>query len=131
MAISCVARLTNSADVPFWVPRGAFYEHFDQSDFHCREVLNVDIAYSTQWFEEAENGQLHFLLPTVRLASGKTEFINGRHRTAVLLSRCSRVAIAFAGAEAVSFARTLALEKVALERKIQLPDLEYVTRFGL
>lgn len=126
MTISYIARLTNPSDVPFWVPRDTFLDKFDQSDFRCREVLDVDIVFSLNWLEEAENGQMCFLLPTVRLASGKTEFINGRHRTAVLLSTCNRVGIAFAGRDAVSFAVSLALERIDAENEIQLPNLEIV-----
>ncbi|NBB80420.1 MAG: hypothetical protein GVY36_13430 [Verrucomicrobia bacterium] len=126
MTNSYIARLTNPSDVAFWVSRDTFCEKCDQSDFRCREVLHVDIIFSQQWFEDNENGQLCFLLPTVRLASGKTEFINGRHRTAVLLSTCNRVPIAFAGPDAVSFAESLALNRIAAEREIQLPDLEIV-----
>ncbi|MGL6160802.1 hypothetical protein [Microbulbifer sp.] len=67
-------------------------------------------------------------LPTVQLISGVTQFINGRHRTAVLLKKIDRIPMAFVARGALDLAKKLGLEPVALNEHIELPDLPMVDR---
>src|SRR4029079_18588645 len=91
----CLPELTLSSDSPYWVARDAFLSHFDQADFHCRESHHIVPSYLSDWFYTPEDGTMRFCLPTVMFIAGKTQFINGRHRTAVLLPHLKELPIAF------------------------------------
>ncbi len=93
--IFCFPELTLNSDIPFWISRATFFSKFDLKDFSCREEPNVIHAYRSEWFRQLDTGELHFIIPTVSIVAGKTQFINGRHRTAVLLSYLEEVPIAF------------------------------------
>lgn len=83
-------------DEPFWVSREAFAIHFDQDDFvHERVVREVTSAYRREWFPHI-NGVAKFQIAVVTFVGGKTQFINGRHRTAVLLPHLKELPIALA-----------------------------------
>lgn len=134
----CLPYLTLSDDEPFWVTRETFLQHFDQDDFLCRESQVVTHAYLAEWFFSQADGTSRFMLPTVQIIAGKTQFINGRHRTAVLLHYQNEFPIAFAlpdkGAisssarEAQDFLRCLAPRPLDIHQFIELPDLPIVDR---
>lgn len=84
-----------STDVPFWVSQSSFLQHFDQIDFGRRDVLNVIDAYLEDWFCADANGARCFMVPPVSVYSRRTQFISGRHRTAVLLKHLDRVPLSF------------------------------------
>ena len=90
----CRPAVNLPTDVPFWISRSAFFEHFDQADFLCREVRDVTDAYLSDWFWD-KGGVRHFLLPPISVISGSTQFISGRHRTAVLLRHLERIPLSF------------------------------------
>jgi hypothetical protein len=90
----CFPAVALDADAPFWIPKAAFYRHFDQADFRCRVVQRVVDAYLEDWFYESD-GKRYFKLPPVSVNDGITQFVSGRHRTAVLLRHLDRVPLSF------------------------------------
>lgn len=126
--MKCAPALTVDTDSAFWVPHDVFERAFDQSDFHCRNQNLVELNYSRHWFYFDNEGDNRFLLPTVNVVSGKTQFINGRHRTAVLFERLDRVPIAFVIGRALHLAECLGLEPLKNNEQIELPDLPIVDR---
>lgn len=72
-------------DIPYWVSKASFYQHFDQQDFTCRDILDVVDAYLDDWFDFDAAGNRQFMIPPVSVKNGVSQFISGRHRTAVLL----------------------------------------------
>jgi hypothetical protein len=93
--IQCLPELTKDSDLPFWISRTSFYKHFDQEDFLQRDAQDVDPSYLDDWFNTDIDGTKYFILPTVQFISDETQFINGRHRTAVLLSYLDEIPLAF------------------------------------
>lgn len=126
----CLPDLTLISDMPFWVTQEAFLEHFDQVDFLCRESKDVAPSYLAAWFHKMDDGITRFLLPTVQFVAGKTQFISGRHRTAVLLQYLKNLPIAFSLVNKPSqdFLIRLALRPLSLHEFIELPDLPILGR---
>lgn len=120
--------LTSNSDTPYWISRKAFLEHFDQEDFFCRELKLVPASYLDAWFETPEDGITRFLLPTVQFVAGKTQFISGRHRTAVLLPYMQNLPISFSlvNKPPQDFLNKVILRPLALDEFIELPDLPRV-----
>jgi hypothetical protein len=134
----CLPILTRNDDEPYWVTREKFLQHFDQDDFLCRESIVVAPSYLADWFYIQPDGTLLFMLPTISFIAGKTQFINGRHRTAVLLQYLDEFPVAFAlpdkvasvlsAKKAQDFLGRLALRPLDLHEFIELPDLCIVER---
>ena len=124
VTMRCYAELSLDSDKPFWVTRKVLLEHFNQQDLLCRESNKVTSAYLKDWFCPPVGGIARFKLPTVQFIAGRTQFINGRHRTAVLLRYLEHVPIAFALA---TNGRELdgwpPLRPLDLNQHIDLPDL--------
>jgi hypothetical protein len=116
-----------STDEPFWVSRAVFLLAFDQVDFVCREAQNIAPAYRSEWFERSDPTEPRFILPVVQVVAGKTQFINGRHRSAVLLAHLEELPVAFATGHLDAKARLIldAIPKRPLSRSeyMILPDL--------
>jgi hypothetical protein len=130
----CLPYVTVVTDEPFWVPKTIFFEHFDQNDFLCRESVDVTSSYLASWFYTPDDGKRRFELPAVHFVSGKTQFINGRHRTAVLLPYLDNLPIAFSfssyGIPDDSLRRLInpmGLIPLNLGEQINLPDLPIVS----
>lgn len=121
----CLPDLTLGSDIPVWLTREQFLQHFDQADFEFRENTIVAHSYLAAWFHTAADGIPRFLLPTVQFVAGKTQFINGRHRTAVLFAYLEEVPVAFAATNKASqaFLGRLALRPLSLHEFVDLPDL--------
>ena len=123
--------LDTDTDTAFWVSKDKFFECFDQHDFvFYRDIKSVTQGYLKDWFYTNPNGTKCFVLPTVSFVNDKTQFINGRHRTAVLLEHLNELPFAFAkpldGNMTPIF--NIVDRRVDLHESIQLPDLqEYVT----
>ena len=83
-------------DQPFWITREKFFEQFDQDDFYRREIASVQPTYLAAWFGNYTSGARFFRIPTVGLLSSGTQFVNGRHRAAVLLNFLDEIPVAFA-----------------------------------
>ena len=119
--------LTLTSDEPYWVTRETFLSAFDQEDFKFREVLGIHHAYLSDWFHTQEKEKVFFSIPTVSIVSGKTQFINGRHRTAVLLAHLEEIPIAFAMNHLMPDARRVAesipKRPLSLSEPFFLPDL--------
>jgi hypothetical protein len=91
----CLPAVTLDTDVPFWISKSSFFRYFDQQDFMCRDVEQVVDAYLEEWFHSDSNGNHFFLVPPVSVRQKVTQFISGRHRTAVLLRHLDDVPLAF------------------------------------
>ena len=124
----CLSCLTLDSDMPFWVTREAFYEHFDQRDFLCRESEKVEAYYLSSWFHTPDDGIPRFLLPTVQFVANNTQFISGRHRTAVLLPYMRHLPIAFSliNRPPRDFVGRVTSRPLELQEFIELPDLPIV-----
>jgi hypothetical protein len=126
----CLPTVTLLTDRPIWVSRRAFFECFDQRDFHCRECTDVTSAYLSAWFQTPEEGITRFILPTFMWVADKTQFISGRHRTAVLLPHLDELPIAFTTVGAVvpplDFLSQVTLRSLSLQEAIDLPNLPIV-----
>lgn len=123
----CLPSVTIDTDLPFWVTRVAFFEHFDQADFHCRKSQAIIPAYLREWFRMDASGATCFSLPAVHFVQGKTQFLNGRHRTAVLLNFMDAVPLAFdsrfMSASDKRFLDRITTERLDLAQEIELPAL--------
>ena len=117
--MKCLPALTDETDRAFWISREDFGRVFDQRDFNCRASKQIEENYSEYWVEEDLQGNLCFRLPVVDVVSGTTQFINGRHRTAVLLRKLPRVPIAFTAGPA----QDLAWHKHVDTRNLDPPQL--------
>ncbi len=119
-----IAELTCSSDEPYWVARESFMAHFDQADFLYREHVEVVPAYLDAWFTRTSTQTRGFLLPSVQFTGGKTQFISGRHRTAVLLPHLDELPVAFTGINSPpeEFRRLLVLRRMVVGATIELPD---------
>src|SRR6056297_1795995 len=126
--MKCLPALTDETDRAFWISREDFSHVFDQRDFNCRASKQIEENYSEHWFEEDVQGNLCFRLPVVDVVLGATQFINGRHRTAVLLRKLPRVPIAFTAGPAQGLASQLGLKPVALDEPFEIPNLHIVGR---
>jgi hypothetical protein len=93
--IRCLLEPRMDADATYLVSKMAFFEHFDQADFACRDVMDVSLRYSAKWLYNQESGQVIFEPGTVQFIQGQTQFISGRHRTAVLLHYLDVLPFAF------------------------------------
>ena len=90
----CLPWLNLACDKPYWITRSHFLNYFDQADFELRDRLVVLPVYLAEWFHFDDHGVRMFILPTVQCVDGRTQFINGRHRTAVLLATAEVIPIA-------------------------------------
>jgi hypothetical protein len=82
-----------------------------------------------EWFHDGPGQTRYFKIPPVSVINGKTQFISGRHRTAVLLptanayrsrSRCAMRDISDAD---TNWIRRVALSPIEADTLIELPDL--------
>lgn len=112
-------------DAVFWVPRSVFDLNFDLNDFRDREVINIDLGYMSEWFFD-DNGKVYFDLPVINFINGKTQFVNGRHRTEVLYRLIDCIPMGFVDGEARDFAVALGLQPLIMEECIKLPELEFL-----
>src|SRR5690554_5304136 len=112
--MKCIPELTVNTDKAFWTPWDVFKREFDQQDYNCRNSQVIDRNYSKHWFREDSQGTLWFRVPAVQIVSGATQFINGRHRTAVLFQEIAKVPIAFTIRPAQELANRLGLEPVPM-----------------
>jgi hypothetical protein len=89
--------MTAATDRPIWITRGDFHRRAHVQNYLCRDVQDVHTnAYLADWFRRSSSagGGLHFYLPSIALERGLITFINGRHRTAVLLAHVELIPMA-------------------------------------
>lgn len=123
----CLPYIDLPTDAPWWIAKSAFYAHFDQKDFLCRRIKDVSDAYLEDWFHDDQARTRFFKIPPVSVSNGKTQFISGRHRTAVLLQHLDCIPISFHMREIsdadTDWIRRIALSPIAADTLIELPDL--------
>jgi len=123
----CLPAVSLDTDIPFWISKNAFFRHFDQKDFMCRDVEHVVDAYLEEWFHADSNGNRRFLIPPVSVRQKVTQFISGRHRIAVLLRHLDNVPLAFDSRFTTSdeedWVWSIAAGPVEKGVHIELPDL--------
>jgi len=125
--VHCKLAVNLDTDIPYWVEVSSFLNIFDQSDFKSRNVQNVTDAYLKDWFYDDSNGDCCFLIPPVSVHGGVTQFISGRHRTAVLMRHMNRLPLSFDSRD-LSEADETWIESVASKlinlevEEIELPD---------
>ena len=61
MTICCLPETNLDSDQPYWTSKTNFIQYFDQVDFYCREVKNIEFSYLEEWFCTSENGTLKSL----------------------------------------------------------------------
>lgn len=123
-----VLALTNlTTDIPHWVARSVFLSHFDQADFHNREVQDVQQAYRSDWFHRLDDGSLGFYIPVASAIDRRTDLIGTRHRLAVLLPHMEELPIAFAighlSSVANEFLSSIPKRPLAVSDPFWIPDL--------
>ena len=123
----CLPWVALETDLPYWIPRSSILEQFDQDDFLCRKVRDVVDAYLEDWFCTDTAGRRCYKIPPVSVRSGRTMFISGRHRTAVLLKHLDRIPLSFdtryitpADSEWID---SVAITRIETDTVIELPDL--------
>lgn len=130
----CLPDLTTCHDRPFWVTRQSFYQYFNQTDFCCRESAIITPAYLAGWFHTLKDGIPRFNLSAFMFVAGSTQFINGRHRTAVLLQECLDeipVAVVLSDDDQKNAQELMLLDRwglrpLGIHEFIELPDLPVV-----
>jgi hypothetical protein len=76
-------------------------------------------------FYSPKPGLLHFMLPSFQILRQRTEFINGRHRDALLLRYLDRLPLAVVRSDDASelLLRRIVEIPLLLDEFIELPDL--------
>jgi hypothetical protein len=100
-------------------------------NYLCRDVQNVHTgAYLEDWFGPlSDRGLRTFGLPAISLREGVIQFINRRHRTAVLIEHLEILPMALvdaAGVDEALFNNTRYAD-LNLEDAIEIPDLLILT----
>jgi hypothetical protein len=123
----CLPYVHLDSDAPWWVSKSSFFAHFDQTDFMSRKNAQVVDAYLEDWFHAASAGTRFFKIPPVSVTHGRTQFISGRHRTAVLLGHLERIPVSFdmryIHDEDREWILRIALAPIQTDTLIELPDL--------
>lgn len=123
----CLPQVQLDTDIPYWVSRASFLQHFDQTDFLIRNVKDVVNAYLEDWFCVDAEGTRRYKIPPVGVYRGRTQFISGRHRTAVLLKYLDRVPLSFDTRNVTDTDRvwidSVVAARIETDTVIELPDL--------
>ena len=123
--MKCLASLTGQWDKPYLVKSKEFLACVDKNDFASRDYSKDRFHYLASWFGRSLQGELLFILPTFFLEAGHAYFINGRHRTALLL-KLHRVLLPMA--LAIRDESGLAVEDVRLDEASQITFEKIVAR---
>ncbi|MEW8262888.1 MAG: hypothetical protein AB2736_11040 [Candidatus Thiodiazotropha taylori] len=116
-------------DKAFWVSLEVFEAQFDLGEYNeFRDVRVVERNYAKQWFYLDQSGILRFSLPVIDYYNGSTEFINGRHRTAVLFNELDRIPMALSQRATKVLLSRSALTPLRENEQFILPDLPKVDR---
>ena len=130
--VQCLPWTNLPCDLPFWVPREQFLTLFDQVDFAHRECQDVKSEYRSDWFYELDGASRSFIIPTVQFCNGRTEFINGRHRTAVLIKYLDFLPLALVHPFLIekSLLDQITRRPIRKNQLIDLPDLPILKSDG-
>lgn len=129
----CFPELAVPSDRPYWIRRAGFQEVVHHDNYLCRDVQRVHaMAYLDEWFvDEGPGSRLRFRLPAVYLDGGRIKFINGRHRTAVLVEHMELLPMAFSKQPErtdITVFDTIVHSGIALGCPFELPTLPLLTR---
>ena len=129
----CLPEITASADRPIWIRRDDFLRFVHVQNYLCRDVQQVHPnAYLTDWFRPLEHGGVSFSLPSVYLKDGRIAFINGRHRTAVLIEHLELLPMAITNADAdKALFNNIKQSDLNLGTLIEIPDLPILAKEAL
>ena len=121
----CRPWINQVSDRPCWVSREIFFKYFDQADFSNRDCSEVERRYLSDWFKKIDSEFLHFELPTVQFVGGTTQFINGRHRTAVLIKYLNDLPLALASPldQQQDFPSEVIRRQMLLTEVFEIPEL--------
>jgi hypothetical protein len=122
----CRPLTTKATDIAFWLARSEFLRLVHTENYLCREIQHSYTgAYLKDWFTEPVGAELPGLwLPTVHLSKGRIAFINGRHRTSVLLEHLDRLPMAMAEEDASDLLFLQVNQAtIDLQDVIELPEL--------
>jgi len=126
--MKCLAEVTAESDTPYWVRRDAFLSVVDHADFECRDSLVIQPRYLSTWFSGSNGGKSYFILPAFYLERGRAFFINGRHRTALLLQHLQLVPMSLTktDAESTQYLEWMIEGRIQSGDLLELPDLSIV-----
>jgi hypothetical protein len=131
----CRPEITAATDRPIWIARGDFDRYVHRQNFLCRDVQHVHTdAYFADWFQSSgTGGPLHFCLPSIALERGLITFINGRHRTAVLLAHVELIPMAVVTSGGVDQPLFVEIRHSDLDLGclIEIPDLPILSKDDL
>ena len=88
--------------------------------------------YRSDWFYELDGASRSFIIPTVQFCNGRTEFINGRHRTAVLIKYLDFLPLALVHPFLIekSLLDQITRRPIRKNQLIDLPDLPILKSDG-
>ncbi|MBU2709383.1 hypothetical protein KCM76_25555 [Zooshikella marina] len=110
-----------NTDIAYWISADMFNNFIDQEDFiGNRAQVNVVDGYLESWFYE-NSDRIYFILPTITIVDGRTQFINGRHRLSVLLKTMVTLPVSFSES-AQSYVHSYSLEQIDMSQKMELPN---------
>ncbi len=130
----CLPEITVSTDSPIWIKRDDFLRLVHFQNYMCRDVQQIHPnAYLTDWFRPSEHGGISlFSLPSILLKDGRITFINGRHRTAVLVEHLESLPMAITNAgEDKALFNSIRLSDLDLHTPVEIPDLPILTKEDL
>jgi hypothetical protein len=132
----CQPQIIKSTDRPFWIKREDFQRLVHIQNYMCREEQYVyPNAYLNEWFGPPDGkGIRSFSVPAVWLKGGRITFINGRHRTAVLVEHLEILPMALtndAGDDHESLFNSIKHSDLNLNDLIQIPDLPILSKEAL
>ena len=93
MKVECHPSCTVADAVPYWIKKTDFLKYFCQHDAQFRLPTVLVHAYLVEWFRCYDT--LTFTMPGIHFVDGKTEFFNGRHRTALLFKFLDELPFSF------------------------------------
>ena len=85
-----------SGDEYFVLNRDDFNEYVDRDDFNCRKAVHLEHKFHKNWFDSDNK----FLPPILYFNRRKIQFINGRHRTALLFEFLPEIPVIFLSPDA-------------------------------
>jgi len=113
----------NAHDIHYLIDLPKFMEIVDQDDLARRKSKTIRNAYHQYWFDDADSAFPSFDSPVFYLDNGVARFINGRHRTLMLLRHLDCLPMALASLDGCPFmtdqpssASVSALREISIRR---------------
>lgn len=83
--ISRKLQITANSDRIFLVRAADLVNYFDEHDLACRDSDTILDYYHPNWFDQDDEDGSFFTPPAFYFKNGRVIFINGRHRTLLLI----------------------------------------------